>query len=508
MASALLLGAISCGKEIKEVVSGPVTITASITDETKSTLSEADGKFAFTTTDAIKVYKGSGTYSSTSTVVDESGNATFTMEPGFTDTGSGLAAMPAGIVSDIDGDEVTFNLPTSYTYAQVGGADASTANVPCPMIASFTGGQDLSFKQAGSLVRFRIKECVAGEITFTFTSPVTGTVSVTGVPSGTGDGILAANLTSAGYSITVTDVPAVTGSEVLFITLPVPVGTDPMKVGVWNKGASMNKVATLSGTVTPLIRAQGRKRGVTLTNVKDAATFSGYHLDGYLYNYDNTKYGILDDPLDILKYYSLHFTDKQYYFCWNDIIDNIPSLFSSAGYQIGSIKYKAPSGGESGQWKEIMGGGDGATIKNKTGHGTFANVTGLTPATYHTSSVRGFILFPDDAIIAAPAGVTINSLDSKKDDIEVTKAQLEYFTNQGCAFFPCAGYYDDVAATPWGDIAVGGYYWSDTTYAADMAYALAFSYDGSAENPYSFSTYDAVDKKATAYFPIRLIRVN
>ena len=505
-ASALLLGATSCGKEAPKEVSGPVTITASIADETKSTLSDSDGKFAFTTTDAIKVYNGTGTYSSTSTVVDGEGNATFTMADGFTDTGSGLAAMPAGIVTAINGSSVTFNLPTSYTYSQVGGADASAANVPCPMIASFTGGQDLSFKQAGSFVRFRIKECVAGDITFTFTSPVTGSVTVTGVPSAEDEGIHSTGLT--GYSITVTDVPAVTGSEVLFITLPVPVGTDPMKVGVWNKGTSMNKVATLSGTVTPLIRAQGRKRGVSLSDVKDAATFSGYHLDGYLYNYDHTQYGILDDPLEILKHYGLHYEDKQYYFCWNDIITIIPDLFKSEGYQIGSKKYKAPSGGSDGEWRKIMGSGVGATIKDKTGHGTFANVTGLTPATYHTSSVRGFILFPDNAIVAAPDGITINSLDSKKDDIEVTKAQLEYFTNQGCAFFPCAGYYDDVAATPWGDIAVGGYYWSDTTYAADMAYALAFTYDGSAENPYSFSTYDAVDKKATAYFPIRLIRLN
>ena len=63
----------------------PVTLTAFIgesgpdaTPATKATLNESDGKFAFSDTDAIKVYNGTGTYASTSVTIDGS-SARFTM---------------------------------------------------------------------------------------------------------------------------------------------------------------------------------------------------------------------------------------------------------------------------------------------------------------------------------------------------------------------------------------------------------------------------------------------
>ena len=527
LAGALVLGFASCNKE-KEgpseepvtpvVPAAPVTLKASIASEggSKATLNDDSGIFSFSGTDpkdVIKVYNGTGVYSSTDVEVNDA-EATFTMESGFADEGTGFAAFPAGIVGTISTSGVTFNLPDTYTYAQVGGTDPSAARVPCPMMASFTGGSKLSFKQAGAIIRFRITGCVEGSITFTFTAIVTGAVTLASVPSGDNGGILSANLSGsgAGYSITVTGVPEVTSGNYIYITLPVPTGTDPMNVGVWNHGSSVNKVATLSGTAAALSRAEGRKKGVTLKDVKDAATFSGYHLDGYLYNYEDTKYGILENPLDILKYYGLNFEHNQYYFCWNDIISHIPKLFETEGYLIGSTKYKAPSGGSDGEWRAIVG-GDGnrvkATIKNVSGHGTFVNVTGLTESVYHTSSVRGLLLLPDGAIISSPSGATITALDNKSDTNTCTVNALQSLTDQGCAFFPCTGYFDGTTQTgEWGDIGVGGYYWSDTSYqGGSYAYALSFTYDSSKELPYSLWTYNAYDKKATAYFPIRLIRV-
>ena len=522
LAGALILGAASCAKDSQPPIEEPripeeepkvpVTLTAVIADETKATLAEDTGSFAFSEGDAIKVFNGTGLYASTCVVIDGS-KATFTMEDGFADTGSGFAAFPAASISSISGSGVTFNLPACYPYTEVGGADPSAAKVPCPMIASYTAGSDLSFKQAGAVVRIRVKECVAGDLTFTFTSKVTGLVTVEGVPTGTDGGIRADNLSDGGYSITVTGVPAVSGDEYFFITLPVPTGTDPLNVGVWNHGASMDKVATLhNATPGSLNRAGGWKRGVSLADVKNAAIFSGYHLDGYLYNYEDTKYGIMEDSLDILKYYSLHFEHNQYYFSWNDIINHIPTLFTSEGYQIGSAKYKAPSGGTSGEWRAIVG-GDGsrviATVNGIRGHGTFVNVTGLDASVYHTGSVRGLLLLPDGAIVAAPTGATITALDNKTNSNSLTQSALQALMDQGCAFFPCAGYYDGTKqAGEWGDIAIGGYYWSDTSYGGgSYAYALSFVYDSSQEIPYSIWPYEAYDKKPTAYFPIRLIRV-
>ena len=210
----------------------------------------------------------------------------------------------------------------------------------------------------------------------------------------------------------------------------------------------------------------------------------------------------------LIKHYGLHYAHEQYYFCWSDITPNhIPKLFEAEGYQIGDSKYKTPSGGPDGEWRKIMGSGGVATINNLTGHGAFVNVTGLDEETYHTGSVRGLILFPDNAIVAVPDGAIITALDNTTDANSLSLIALQSLTQQGCAFFPCAGYYDDAAATRgWGDIAVGGYYWSDTTYQADMAYALSFAYDDT-KKTYSFWTYNAFDKKATAYFPIRLIRL-
>ena len=541
LASALLLGAISCGKEVKEVVSGPVTITASIADETKATLSDSDGKFAFTTNDAIKVYNGSGTYSSTSTVVDESGNATFTMEPGFTDTGSGLAAMPAGIVSDIDGDEVTFNLPTSYTYAQVGGADASTANVPCPMIASFTGGQDLSFKQAGAVVRFRITECVAGSITFTFTSKVTGSVTLTSVPSGTNDGILAANLTSAGYSITVSDVPTVTTGNFIYITLPVPVGTDPMNVGVWNHGSSENRVATLSKADpsdpdVSLNRGGGRKRGVSLTDVKSTAKFNGLTLAGDLYYIGNYNYAIEEDPLKVLKYYKVDNTTSgnkdtginKFFFNWAFFTDTNKSF----SFTIGGKIYRVPSSGNSGDWAGIAGTATTRPTANVKGNNVryaFLTVTDLTgideyrdaDKKLNLTSIGGLLLFPDNAIIAVPSGAKLDIFDAvdgtvyniTTDNNTISLDGFKDLLNQGCSFIPTAGYWNSSSWTSlywgrdWYGINEAGSYWSDSAYSSDHAYALTVLRNHTTYAKPNLIDPSAHDKKSEIYLPVRLIYV-
>jgi hypothetical protein len=516
----LLLGAmvvaVSCTQENEPVSSGPVSLKARIADETRATLSETDGTFAFSSGDAIKVFNGSGVYASTSITVDET-EASFTMGGGFTDSGSGFAAYPAAIVSGITASGVTFALPTTYTYEQVGGSDASASQVPCPMVAAYTAGQDLVFKQAGAVVRFRVKNCLAGTLTFTFKSQVTGMVTVSAVPTGANDGILAENFsndTEGGYSITVTGVPAVSGTDVIYVTLPVPVGTDPINVSVWNDGSTAGRFRTLTGDPVPLNRAGGYKRGVALQDRSESMTFGGLSIAGFLYNHDEESndekyYGLLTDPLELLKHYNHNYTDAQYYFCWNDIVYNIPKLFTAEGITIGDYKYDVPTGGKSGQWNTIVGTTrTGATVNSVPAHYAFVTVTGLTTPTYPVTSIRGLLLFPDDAQISVTNGdgVSLTYFDaaSTTNSNTITVSVLRDLEAKGCVFLPAAGYSEIInKEDTWGDLHTGGYYWSRTNYSATYAYALAFTYDGS---KYTLAPKNSIDKKDIAYFPICLIR--
>lgn len=270
LAGVFFFGIVSCYKDLEPTndsgnPAGPVILTATIADETtKATVSESDGSFSFSSGDAILVYDGTATYAGTTTSGGSS--AEFTMEDGFDVTGAGLAAFPSALISSISSaTAVTFNLPRSYSYVDVGSADADAAKVPVLMVATKDAGStNLSFKQVTSLVRFRVTNCQAGVLHFTFSSNVTGTAELTNVVPGT-TGITASNLSGTkSMTIAVTGVPAVASGNYIYITLPVPVGTDPMNVQVVNLGATTVSSATLSGTAAALERAGGRKRGVTL----------------------------------------------------------------------------------------------------------------------------------------------------------------------------------------------------------------------------------------------------
>ena len=275
----------SCAKEVESVPTDdnnePVYITASIDLETKATLVESGdnaGAFAFSNGDAIKVCNESGAFPGTTESTANSG--TFAMAAGFNGSTDGIAGFPASMVTTMTKNSVTFLLPASYEYTAVGGTDASAAKVPCPMIGSYNGAtKKVTLKQAGSVVRFKVANIEAGSLSFTFPTKVTGQVKLSSVPSGTSDGILAANLSTAGNTITVSDVPTVTGDNFIFITIPVPTGTAPQNILVTNtpSGAGANKLQNLSGSSTPLKRAQGWKLGVSPSST---AVISGFTING------------------------------------------------------------------------------------------------------------------------------------------------------------------------------------------------------------------------------------
>ena len=155
-----------------------------------------------------------------------------------------------------------------------------------------------------------------------------------------------------------------------------------------------------------------------------------------------------------------------------------------------------------------------ATVNNtNNAHYAFVNVTGLDAGVYQVSSIRGLLLFPDNAII---------SVDNTQDDVSLTTfddasatgtntiplSVMRTLESNGCIFLPMAGCYDDRnnkgVTKGWFDLNEGGYYWSRTNYSSAYAYALALTYDNSA---YSLAPVNCYDAKAIAYFPILLIQL-
>ncbi len=251
------------------VKSTPVYITAGIDPETtKSMLNESNGAFGFTASDVIKIWDGTRMVQSESVAPDGSdvSKATIAFPAGFDEGGTAsgwFTAFPASLVSNIEADGVTFTLPASYTYDEVGHEDPDISSVPCPMIGTYTHGEGISYKQAGAVIRIRLTNLAAGSLTFMFSSPVTGTMKLTGVPTEepTTPGLVASGMDGTGTTITVTDTPSVADGNYIFITLPVPVGTAPYEIAVINEcdNATDTRIAAIKGSNTPLSRKGGWK---------------------------------------------------------------------------------------------------------------------------------------------------------------------------------------------------------------------------------------------------------
>ena len=244
---------------------GSVVISVSFEPETKATVAD-NGVMSFSSLDAIKIFDGTAVFTGVTTSTSSSGQ--FTMEEGFAVDGSGYAGFPARLVSDITSSGVTFVLPSTYSYAQVGGSDINAAKVTCPMIGTYNGGGNLALRHAGALVRFYISDIKAGTLSFTFPTNVTGVATIA-TPTGTGDGILASNLIDAGKTITITGVPDVEEGDFICVTLPVPTGTVPQNIQLENIGSKNLRFGELPGVETGLARADGHRfRGVTLNGLE------------------------------------------------------------------------------------------------------------------------------------------------------------------------------------------------------------------------------------------------
>lgn len=532
LAGALVVAIASCAKEndktAEEVqpVSGPVTLSASIDNEasTKATLDDGTGAFAFSASDAIKVHNGTGAY--TGTTAAGGATASFTMQEGFTDSGSGLAAFPADIVSEITAGSVTFILPTSYAYSEVGGSDASAAKVPLPMIATYTAGNKLSFKQAGSVVRIRVTNIAAGTLSFTFPSRVTGKASLTAVPSGDGEGILAANLTQRGYTITVTDVPAITSGSYAYITLPVPTGTAPQGILVVNNpsDASASRMAAIEGSSTALNRAGGYKLSASLSEVTTpsfkvsdtkSVVIAPGNLMAHVSNYsggsttakaDSWKFGgyfeYIGDATDggnYLFYVSKSsFSNKWIdFFAWqgtsvtdsnkaHGLVNVSPASQAFHGDGIDESLYdgcwdglEIANGGAYtwrpmtiAEWSYLLTNAARGAVVNGKANSCFVRAT--------VAGVNGLLIFPDSdseiwnaSMGKAPSGINYTETQNWGTTNIYTASQFVAMSSAGIVFLPAAGFRSlSIIA----HVGVTGFYWSSSAKSSTQAHGLNFNH--------------------------------
>ena len=272
----------ACSKPETPVVNpdGSVDITVVIDPEngTKATLAEVGGAFEFSSGDEISLGIGSTRYDGRNDFDGHSGNEVFRV-PGLRNVEGqpgGFAAFPAGLVKTISGTSVTFTLPKTYTYEEVGGTDPDAAKVPCPMIGDYVAGAKVALKQAGAVIRFKLTNNSAGTLTFTFPENVTGvTNAITATPTETGVGGITSIASSGGKVITVSGVPAGSVGAPVYITLPVLNGTSPNGIVVINNPSDAG--ARQSGTIatgSALARGKGYKTPLSVSDVNDDTSFT------------------------------------------------------------------------------------------------------------------------------------------------------------------------------------------------------------------------------------------
>lgn len=483
------------------VSAGPVILSATVEDnDVKATITEETGAFAFSAGDIILVWNGTKSYYGTAS---QSGTkVNFTMDNGFDPEQKGFAAFPGYKASFESSDKVDFTLPQEYDFIDVGAISdeairdglyylnypvgPDNGKVPCPMIAYYNGDGKLNFRHVGALVRFRITNTSADtgnkaleDLIFTFTTPVTGGFSMDSVPTGPNEGVHASDLggSDKGYSITVKNVPKTNAGQYVYITLPVPVDTDPNNVSIFQV-ARRRITKTLHGTPGSLKRASGYKVGASL-ELDPLSSFGGHQIAGYLHYGENAHHGAEID----YEIYPYHFWSElpkghgknTHYFEYENIQHDeknpyyssyFTQLCTTEGKDIrygdyGTIKVRIP-GGNGSEWYKILGlyntgfevfRRPGATVYGTGEVHPNVHYAYVTVRDYNGSGNHcyGLLLFPDNAIITTKLSgyhIQITEFDklspvstSGSEGNYVTSSEMRILTDQSCFFLP-AGYAD------------------------------------------------------------------
>lgn len=484
----------ACQKETlpKEAVpAGPVILSATIEDNTKANVMEETGVFSFEPENQIAIRNGNNTL--LGTTAQGGTKADFTMDERFNPSLKGFAVYPPSAATYISEDYVTFRFPGSYEFSEVGGVNADSAPVPCLMMAYYNGDGVLNFRHVGALVRFKIfntsnSSVLPKDMIFTFTTPVSGNMDLTAVPTTADGGVVGSGLEDACYSIVVHNVPITDPSEgeYVYITLPVPVGTDPHHVSIFQRLEYRRRSTLIYKEAAPLKRAQGYKVGASI-ELDPLSNFGGCQIAGFLHFGENPHHSG-DPDYEVFPYYFWYNLPKDHgrnahYFEYDNIrgtneaynsVNPHTALCSGEGVNIrrgdfGNIKVRIPTGNGD-EWYKILGvNGDvelkrpGATVNGHKGvHYAYVTVRNYNGEGNHC---YGLLLFPDHAVITT-------SFDDRKINISefdklspvsisgtvgnyVSHSEMNIMTDQGCFFMP-TGYAD--AYDEHGEYQNDGYY--------------------------------------------------
>ena len=489
--------------EVDPMPEGPVSIDVTIDQATTRTaVSELTGAITFSMGDRIAISDGlnvfRGITSSTSTT------GTFVMEEGFDPSVfqdyeilATFAGFPASMVAEIDMDYyngILFTLPASYTFGQVGGKDFNMAKVPCPMTGLYRFGGGISLKPVCSLVRFYLTNVVAGTLTITFPTDVTGEAWLSPAseaemnealldPISSPTEILASELIGSGNTVTITGVPTTEGDEFLCITLPVPVGTIPQNISVRNTPTDTSvkqSVAFVAGSSEALERGHGQRlQNINLTS----PSFSISNNKRVIFAPGNLQYiGSVSFP-----YWK--FAEHQWDFLGSttnqdtDATNVDRDLF---GWGTGTDPNKVSTSNDDyspfkdwGNNTIVNGGGySWRTLYHYEWQYLFDGRSGSPKyAMAKVADKKGLILFPDDYV--HPSGImALNNVDNDEgefDDNVFDVSSWSLMEQSGCVFLPAAGY--RYGTGEHAVFTVGGHYWSSVRNGS-TAYSLVFSNAG------------------------------
>lgn len=216
-----LLAAAGCNKELPQgnLPSGSVVLTASVeTDGTKvgATVNEETKKVAFTWTkgDAVAVQTASGF--ETFSLSGNGGEATGEFVGNAAPAAGGVAVFPAAAAGAVSGNNLTLNLPASYTYV------AGQTNA---LLSAKVADNNLAFTHLGGLVAIELKGVPAGaKLVFTAKDKQISGAYTVDLAAETPQVNVAATTSAADSTLTVNFAEAAVEA---LVYLPLPVGEYP-----------------------------------------------------------------------------------------------------------------------------------------------------------------------------------------------------------------------------------------------------------------------------------------
>ena len=226
----------------------------------------SDGAVTWTKGDALSVYDGSAFQ--TFTLQGEGGSASGTFVAENPVAAQGVAVYPAGSHS-LSGNNLTVNLPASYTLSSV---DDANTNVPMIATGDFASGQ-LSFKQVGGLFRFTHYTVPPAARKFVFKSEgykINGDFEI----DITAPELASESTSSAAESIVTVNFPAPSDTVEMNFFIPIPTGAyNNLTISLLNSSDEViwtTTTGSASGTSTIDIARKSFKKMPAVGGIKTA----------------------------------------------------------------------------------------------------------------------------------------------------------------------------------------------------------------------------------------------